>query len=83
MTLNEAIKHCEEVAKEQEELYGLCGLDSRQCDGTKDCKVLKNRENKGCIKCARDHRQLGEWLKELKRFREQKAYVMTADMKGE
>ncbi len=40
MTLNEAIKHCEEKSKEL-----------------------------GCTKCGKEHAQLAEWLKELKRYR--------------
>lgn len=63
MTLDEAIKHCEEVAEEKESI----------------CNVI---ENKGetwtdsgknyydiCKKCASEHRQLAEWLKELKKWR--------------
>lgn len=42
MTLDEAIKHCEEVAD--------------QCEVTD-----------GDLACAESHRQLAEWLKELKR----------------
>lgn len=45
MTIDEAIKHCEEVAD-----Y--------------DCYDEKQFE------CASEHRQLAEWLKELKRDRE-------------
>ena len=44
MTLDEAIKHCEEREKEQ---------------------ALN-----GCFACAEEHKQLAEWLKELKRYRE-------------
>lgn len=67
MTLDEAIKHCEEVAKEQEELYGLCpGSESEY--GTKDCKVLTNGKDKGCLKCAKEHRQLAKWLRDYKRL---------------
>ena len=44
MTLEEAIKHCEEKEKEQ---------------------ALN-----GCFACAEEHKQLAEWLKELKRYRE-------------
>lgn len=69
MTLESAIKHYEEVAEEQEELYGLCPAsesDIYHCDGTRDCRTLKNGKNKGCIKCAEEHRQLAEWLKESK-----------------
>ena len=71
MTLDEAIKHAEEVAEKQEELYGLCPASElvNPCDGTKDCKTLKNGKNKGCIKCAEEHRQLAEWLKELKELK--------------
>ena len=42
MTINEAIKHAEEVAEE-----------------------------KRCEKCGEEHRQLAEWLKELKQLRKQ------------
>ena len=63
MTLDEAIKHCEEVAEEQSRLYSLCPCP---CDGTKDCMSLKNGKDMGCTKCAADHRQLAEWLTELK-----------------
>lgn len=73
MTIDEAIKHAEEVAKDQEELYRLCPASESEifhCDGTKDCKTLKNGKNKGCQKCAAEHRQLAEWLKELKAHRE-------------
>lgn len=44
MTLDEAIKHCEEKEKEQ---------------------ALN-----GCFACAEEHKQLAEWLKELKARRE-------------
>jgi hypothetical protein len=72
MTLDEAIKHAEEVAEEQEELYKLCPASESEifhCDGTKDCKALKNGKNKGCQACAKEHRQLAEWLEELKQFK--------------
>jgi len=74
MTLEEAIKHTEEVAEKQEELYRLCPaseLEMSHCDGTKDCKTLENGKNKGCQKCAEEHKQLAEWLKDYKRLLEQ------------
>lgn len=52
MTIEEAIKHCEEKAKQLEgyaEPYRSMG---------------------NCEKCAEEHRQLAEWLKELKKYRE-------------
>ena len=76
MTLEEAIKHAEEVAKEQEELYRLCPASESEisrCDGTKDCKTLKSGKNKGCQKCAKEHRQLAKWLKDYKRLLEQES----------
>ncbi len=72
MNLDEAIKHCEEVVEEQKELYRLCPASESEifhCDGTKDCKTLKNGKNKGCQKCAKEHEQLAKWLKELRAYR--------------
>ena len=73
MTLDEAIKHCEEVAEEQSRLYSLCPCP---CDGTKNCMSLKNGKDMGCTKCAADHRQLAEWLRELKDLREENKVLM-------
>ena len=61
MTLDEAIKHCEEVAEENE----------------KECKLweggvteaFKQKEEK-LRKCASEHRQLAEWLRELKAYKD-------------
>ena len=55
MTLDEAIKHCEEVAENQEWLSESYDDDSM---GAKLCK-----------ECASEHRQLAEWLKELEKYR--------------
>ena len=74
MTIDEAIRHCVEVAEEQEELYRICPASESElfhCNGTKDCRVLKNGKNKGCQKCAAQHRQFARWLKELKQLRKQ------------
>lgn len=67
MTLDEAIKHAEEIAEEQE-CRGYCDRsvcvimdeNNHNCD---ECEVVKCRE------CAKEHRQLAEWLKELKAHR--------------
>lgn len=78
MTLEEAIKHAEEAAEEQKELYRLCPAsesDMFHCDGTENCRVLKNGKDKGCRKLAEEHRQLAEWFKELKRLREQTRWI--------
>lgn len=49
-SLDEAIKHCEEVAEENE----------------KNAKSINNIYKKSCLECAEDHRQLAAWLKALK-----------------
>lgn len=69
MTLDEAIKHAEEIAEEQES-RGYCDRsvcvimdeNNHNCD---ECEVVKCRE------CAEEHRQLAEWLKDYKRLLEQ------------
>ena len=70
MKLSEAITHCEEVAEESEKEFRLCPYPTEDCNGTQDCRCLENGEGKGCLKCAAEHKQLAEWLKELKEFRE-------------
>lgn len=57
MTLEEAIKHFEEVAEELEKK--ACGLYESQ----------DYEKSKECIWCASEHRQLAEWLRELQRYR--------------
>ena len=53
MTLDEAIQHYEEVAKENQ----------RKADALPyDHPLLE------CVKCAEEHRHLAEWLKLLKRI---------------
>ena len=56
MTLEEAIKHCKEVVKDNER-------DSRLYADLDPYKELE------CAECAEEHRQLAEWLNELKRAR--------------
>ena len=61
MTLDEAIKHAEEVAEKNEWFE-------------------KNYlENKGCKECAEEHRQLAEWLNELKQLREQARWIPVSE----
>lgn len=61
MTLEEAIKRCEEVAEE---------LDMK-ADFETDCQryVMSESERTELKECVKDHRQLAEWLKELKERR--------------
>ena len=56
MTLDEAIKYAEEVAEEKEEQAWEAQLQEEYIT---------------CKDCAAEHRQLAEWLKELKQLRKQ------------
>ena len=58
MTLDEAIKHCEEVAHEKR-------IESSECISVND---LENAE--ACYECGEAHKQLASWLTELKQRRE-------------
>ena len=75
--LDEAILHAEEVAEEQEKAL-------------KDWQECKNRSHSGwsesdiasvdtsivnCRQCAKEHRQLAEWLKDYKRLLEQDKWL--------
>lgn len=57
MTIDEAIKHCEEVAEEHTRYNRYGGFESWN--------------DVNCAECAKEHRQLANWLKELKHLREQ------------
>ena len=57
MTLDEAIKHCEEKAEELNK------------EVLKQANLCNAKEVADCQECAREHEQLAEWLKELKALR--------------
>ncbi len=73
--LDEAIKHCEEVAEEQEQKAkeykhnqdNLAKL-YHSLDAPYGGDYSKSND---CLECASEHRQLASWLKELKAYREQ------------
>ena len=56
MTLDEAIKHAEEVMVEN--------MEKTKCRNASDPIAIN------CFECAEEHRQLAEWLKELKKYKE-------------
>lgn len=64
MTLDEAIKHAEEVAEEQENNAKNYPRPDKSVKGS-------GKKYNTCLECAKEHRQLVEWLKELKQLREQ------------
>ena len=57
MTIDEAIRHFEEVAEQKER------------DSVELIDMLDELDVDTCKECAADHRQLAEWLKELKERR--------------
>ena len=69
MTLEEAIKHCEEVAEAEER---SAKLHQRPVRGVKG----SGKRYLSCIECAKEHRQLAEWLRELKRWRKLKSTII-------
>lgn len=73
MTIEEAIKHCLEVAEQQE----ADSFIDRWSDDDEWSESLK--EN--CRQCAADHRQLAEWLKELKELKNSIGAVKLNNMK--
>lgn len=65
MTLDEAIKHCLEVAEENDlaaETYELLAENNHNAYE----KLTAETNSSRCAECATDHRQLAEWLTELK-----------------
>lgn len=67
MTLDEAIKHAEEKAEEQQ----LLAYNLKQCKDYGNPKSTITRGVIECETCADEHRQLAEWLKDYKRLKEQ------------
>jgi len=63
MTLEEAIEHCLEVAERAE-------VDAYYIKLFGETPDELGRTLVSCIKCAEEHLQLAEWLKELKMQRE-------------
>lgn len=60
LTLDEAIKHCLEVAEQNE----------KKAEYRPRMDYYDEIESRtDCLECAADHRQLAEWLIELKRAR--------------
>lgn len=69
MTLEEAIKHAEEVAELWENRYKFYAQhDMSECEYS-----YRSR------KCANEHRQLVKWLKELKKYREKNDWIFDGD----
>ena len=66
MTLDEAITHTEDVAKEQDKLCKRYDDASGYSRSHND--DIRTYDAKKCEKCAEDHRQLAGWLRDYKRL---------------
>lgn len=73
LTLEDAISHCLEVAEQNEIQADKIG---RQFIGS-----AMDKRATDCRECAADHRQLAEWLTELKELRNSIGAVKLKDMK--
>jgi hypothetical protein len=67
-SLDEAIKHCEEKAEELERSAKLHQRPDKDIKGS-------GKRYLSCLECAKEHRQLADWLKELKAYREAKERI--------
>lgn len=76
MSLDEAIIHAEEVAEENEKRAEYSSGRIENGMGI----FYENEANK-CLECAKEHRQLAEWLKELKQKRQAIEYIKTEIIK--
>lgn len=73
MTLDEAIKHCEEVAYQKDLESGF--------DTDNERYAMTDKEKTDCKECAKEHRQLAEWLKELRVFKARRGQWLRNDSK--
>ena len=65
LSLDEAIEHCEKKAEELEKR-----VKPYKCESiNKKLYEVNKKEWDDCLECAKEHRQLAEWLKELKEKR--------------
>ena len=65
MTIDEAIAHCLEVA-EQNETSAITYKNCKEIKTNMYEKLTAEKAENDCRECAADHRQLAEWLTELK-----------------
>lgn len=77
MTLDEAIKHCLEVAEENDLAAGTYEILAENNHNAYE-RLTAETNSSRCAECAADHRQLAEWLTELKNLREENK-VLTSE----
>lgn len=77
MTIDEAIRHAEEVAKENDKLCKR--YDDASGYTRSHNKDIRTTYAKKCEACANDHRQIAEWLKDYKRLKEQHRWIPVSE----
>lgn len=70
MTLDKAIKHCEEVAEKNEKECKNWTYGASQINDDENRKKQYQKHAEWWHERAKEHRQIAEWLKELKIHRE-------------
>lgn len=65
LTLDEAIRHCLEVAEENDLAAGTYELLAENNHNAYE-RLTAETNSSRCAECAANHRQLAEWLTELK-----------------
>lgn len=84
MTIDEAIAHCLEVA-EQNETSAITYKNCKEIKANMYEKLTAEKAENDCRGCAADHRQLAEWLMELKDLRAEQndEYVFIHELMSE
>ena len=84
MTIDEAIKHCLEVAEKNDGEAEVYNLLAKNHNNTYE-KLTASRFYTDCAECAADHRQLAEWLMKLKDLRAEQndQYVFIHELMSE
>ena len=80
MTIDEAIAHCLEVA-EQNETSAITYKNCKEIKTNMYEKLTAEKAENDCRECAADHRQLAEWLTELKELKNSIGAVKLSNMK--
>lgn len=69
MTIDEAIKHCEELAEKNEEECKNWTYGASQINDDENRKKQYQKHAEWWHERAKEHRQLAEWLRELKAYK--------------
>ena len=80
LDIDTAIKHCLEVA-DKNEIDAITYKNCKEIKTNMYEKLTAEKAENECRECATDHRQLAEWLTELKELKNSIGAVKLKDMK--